>query len=1114
MRKLSTLLTVWVLSTVLALGQTKPVTGKVTDETGQPVPFSTVRIKGTKGGVSADANGNFSINAKQGDVLIISSSGIAEKEVRVGSSSSALNISVIHAAANLSEVIVTTALGVKRQARELGYATTAIKASQLTQAAVINTATGLAAKVSGVDIRLADNGVNPQVKVTFRGSRSIEGNNTALIIVDGVPVDQTYLANLNPNDIDEVTILKGSNAAALYGMAASNGVMIINTKKGKGKFSLNYSNTVSFESISYFPNVQTEYSGYGGEPTGAWPNPATGGNIYFVNPLSGQPQTVPFENESYGQAYNSMDFPLDSIPIGVNANGQWISIPFKAAPNGRKDFFQTGVGDQNELSGSLGNKWGGLFFSGDHTTKQGVVPNETYSRNGFRVNGNVNFGRFTASAGVSFNGTSTNAVGNSYWQNRPVYFDVMNQLPSTDLKDYKNTSLFQNNQGFINAYFPNPWWQVNNSYTRNYTNQLVSNLQLNYKLTNWLSLTARGGYSKTSADAPSTIDSIVFPAWLGENGGPWEQGSLAITPGNQGTQREDIKERYEDFNTDVFATATKKVDKFKFTLLVGGNYRARNSYGYWWSNQVNSGNVVGQNVVPSANTKVLNADGSAYLTLNYKRYDQSVYSDLNIGYDNWLFLHGSFRNDWTSILDPNDRSFSYPSVDMSAVLSDKLDFLKNSQVISFLKVRLGYAGTGNVSLDGYQRLGVMGNVGAGTNLGNGALAGGYTMLLPNFGAYAIYPTTAVGTGFPFGSTNGYSLSTVEVQNGLKPEKTSSDEVGFQLGLLRNRINLEVNYYDQVSSNQTIPLQASNASGINQYLTNAGKVDNSGVEIDLALTPLIRIRDFHFDLSGNFAYQNSKVVNIDGGQAELDQINFGTVVLGGIYAIAGKSYPQILTTDFMRDPQGQIIVGTNGMPTPNPNPVDAGNTNYKYFVGLSPSFSYKGFTLKAVFDYRGGAKILNEEGNAMDFAGMSATSAVNRQAFIIPNSVIETSPGHFAANTSYPIESVADYPTAIYWWANFYNQIGMPYVTSAAFWKLREASLTYEFPRKWLGTQPIVKGLALSVIGRNLFMWRPKTNRWSDPEFSTNATGNAVGYTTEYQTPPTRIISAALHVTIL
>jgi outer membrane receptor protein involved in Fe transport len=522
--------------------------------------------------------------------------------------------------------------------------------------------------------------------------------------------------------------------------------------------------------------------------------------------------------------------------------------------------------------------------------------------------------------------------------------------------------------------------------------------------------------------------------------------------------------------------------------------------------------VQGANFIPSYPSKVLHQDGSADAIFAYKRFDQSAYGDLSIGSDNWLFLHGSFRNDWTSILAPQNRSFSYPSVDLSAVLSDRLAFLQNSATISFLKVRLGYAGTGNVSLDNYQRLGVMGNIGAGTQ--NPGYTGGYSYLLPNFGAYAIYPVAGEIPGFPFGNNNGYTQSGTLVQNGLKPEKTQSAEVGFQLGLLKNRINLEVNYYDQQSTNQTIPLQASPAAGITSYLTNAGKIQNNGIEIDASLNPVFHTRDFRFDISGNFSYQNSKVVNIAGGAAELDQINFGQIQLGGIYAIAGKAYPQIMVTDFERDPQGHIIVNAStGLPTLNPNPVDAGTGNFRYFLGISPSFTYKNLTLKAVFDYRGGAKILNEEGNVMDFTGIYTGDAANRQAFVVPNSVIETSPGKFVPNTNIPITSVSGLPTSVFWWANYYNQAGMPYVTSADFWKLREVALTYAIPMRIFGKQDVLKRLDISLIGRNLFMWRPKTNNLTDPEFSTNGQGNAVGYTTEFQAPPTRIFSASIRANI-
>jgi TonB-linked SusC/RagA family outer membrane protein len=1123
MRQFAALFVMLFLSVAVAFAQDQ-VKGKVAGlKDGVPLAGISVKVRGTNMGTSTGSDGSFVLTVSSSDVMLeFSGAGFLPKTVEVKAGET-ISVSLELETKILSDVVVTTALGIKRQSRELGYSTATVKSEQLNQAAVINPATGLAAKVSGVDIRLADNGVNPQVKVTFRGSRSITGNNTALIVVDGVPVDQTYLANLNPSDIQDVTILKGPSAAALYGIDASNGVMVITTKKvtatnkGKGKFSLNYSNTISFESISYFPKLQDEYSAYGGESPGPQPNPPGGANAttYFVNPFSGLPNTVPFENEDYGAPYNSLDFSLDSVPIGITSTGQYIYTPYRDVPNGKEDFFQTGVADQNKLSGSFGEKWGGIYFSGEHTDKEGIVPKDTYARNGGRVNGDLNVGKFSASGGISYNNTSTDIAGNSYDQYRPVYWNVLNQAPSTDLKTISNTNLLQYNQGFINAYFPNPWVQVNDSRSKNSTNQLISNLQLNYKITDWLAITARGGYSRTGTDAPSYIDSIVFPSFLSQiSPGNYEWFTGSYYPGNQGYQYEHITDHYSDANGDLFLTVTKKMDKFKFNLIVGANARQRSSFGEWYSNQVNEGNVIGQNFVPAVYTKVTNPDGSAYALYNYNRNDQAVYADLTVGYSNWLFLHGSFRNDWVSVLDPQNRSFNYPAIDLSGVLSDKIAVLKKSNTISFLKVRVGYAGTGNVSLDDYTDLGVMGNIAGGSQVG------GFSTAIPTYGAYRIYPTVSVGTGYPFPTGgNSYSQSYSSVKNGLAPEKTKSVETGFEIGLFKNRIDFSGTYYDQISTNQILNVPASGASGIANFLTNSGEIDNSGVELDLNLNPLLRINDFRFSVDANFTYQNSEVVNINGGTTTdvlLNQINYGTTILGGIYASPGKGYPEIKATDFYRDPQGHIIVDAKtGLPSINPNPVDAGSANYKYFVGLSPKFTYKGFSLTAVFDYRAGAKILNEEANVLDFAGVSTSDAVNRQAFVIPGSVINTGTAtnpNYLPNTNTAITSGFG-GAGDYWWTQIYGNIGMPYVTSADFIKLREVALTYNFPAKIFASQKFFKALSITAIGRNLFMWRPKTNIWSDPEFSTEATGNAVGYTTEFQTPPTRVISFGIDATI-
>jgi TonB-dependent SusC/RagA subfamily outer membrane receptor len=399
MRKFLSLLLVLMAFSFAAMAQTRVITGQVRDAKGDPVPGASVKIKGGAKGTPADANGNFKIQVKSGDILVVSAANAETKEVAVGTSD-VINIVIVSKQSQLSEVVVT-ALGVQRQAKEIGYATARVKTDELTQGKVTNLSSGLSGKVSGLDIRLTNNGVNPDVKITLRGNRSLTGNNTALIVVDGVPVPQSYIAALNPNDVENVTILKGANASALYGIEASNGVLIINTKKApKGKLTLSLKNTTTFEKVSYLPSLQNEYGPFGGEG-GGFPDPERGCTNCrtYIDPLTGFPLPVPFENQNFGPAYNSKDFPYSRFPIsGPDANGKIIYGQYAPYKNGKKDFFQRGVSYQNELSGSVGNKWGGLYFSGQDVRTKGVVFKDEYRRSSARLNGNATFGRFTVNA--------------------------------------------------------------------------------------------------------------------------------------------------------------------------------------------------------------------------------------------------------------------------------------------------------------------------------------------------------------------------------------------------------------------------------------------------------------------------------------------------------------------------------------------------------------------------------------------------------------------------------------------------------------------------------------------------------------------------------------------
>lgn len=1083
MRKVTSQLIILLLCTTISFAQSKVITGRVTDDKGNPVAFATIKVK-KSGGVStaADANGKYTIKANQGDVIVISSATTESREITV-SSANVLDVTVALKETQLKEVVVT-ALGIQRQSKGIGIAVDKIKNEDLTRGKVTNLASGLSSKVSGLDIRLTDNGVNPTVKITLRGNRSLTGNNTALIILDGVPVAQNYVATLNPNDVDNVTILKGANAAALYGKDASNGVLIITTKKGgRGKLTVNFKNSTQFERVSYMPKLQTQYGPYGGEG-GGYPDPIKGCKecVSYIDPYTGKSLPVPFENQNFGPAYNSLDYPYGTkIPIaGPLPNGEFVYGDFKPSSDNKTSFFQTGTTIQNDLNLQFGAKWGGIYLSGQRVDTRGVVPEDKYDRTSGRLNGNLNLGKFSANGSFNYSVSNVDIVGADQIQGRNVYWNVINQpahirLGDAQWKNVDDPNSPGNLNNYFNAYYQNPWWQIYHSREKSNTKSYTSSLTLSYKLYDWLTVTARSGYSKTITNAPAHIDSFQYSKLAVSD--PWGAGNIASSNKFVKFRNEIIDITHDDWNNDAYLTFKKKFKTITATLIAGGNYRQKNSNAGWYYNEAD-GRI-------AFSTRVDDPRGGGFATLSFKTRDYSAYGDLSLDYNDWIFLHGSFRNEWTSVLEPSQRVFNYPAVDAAAVLHDKLSFLKNSKYISFFKVRAGYSITGNISIP------------ASTGVGGIAV-----LTLPTNGAYYINPTVSYGAGFPFDNLMGYVQNARTVQSGLRPEKTHSLEVGTEIGFLRDKIRLEASYFKQITYDQTLPVQTSTASGVQSYLINSGKMQSSGIELDLKLNPFIRSGKFVWNLTLNYSYLDNKVLEI------LPSLGIDEITIGGpVYASVGLPYPIIKGSDFLRDDKGRIIVdATTGLPTSDPKVKIFGNTSYKDRLGISSNMNWKGFSFNMTWDYRGGAKIANAVGIDMDFTGVSANSAQTRERFVIPNSVYMLN-GKYYENTNITVNDATNG-----WWASTYNKNLAPYIISAAFWKLRELSIGYDFPTKMFGSAKFIKKLTLSITGRNLLMIRPKTNIWTDPEFSDAGVGNAIGTTSINQTPPTRIFGFAVNVT--
>jgi len=1099
MRKFLSLLAVLVLLGPLAFSQTKVITGKVTDQAGQAVPFATIRVKGTKVGTSADAEGYYSIKANPSQTLIITGTGITAKEVPVGSETT-LNIAVQHQTTSLSEVVVTS-LGIQRQSKELGYATAKINTSELTQAKVVNVATGLAGKVSGLQINLVNNGVKPDVRVTLRGNRSILGNNQALLVFDGIQLPITYLSLFNPDDVANVTVLKGASASALYGSAASNGVLIVTTRKGKPKPQITVSSTVNFESIAYLPKFQNTFGPYGGEGN---QNPLSANQFAGVVGIGDNPYIVyvPYENQNYGPRYNGQKVPIGP-PIRIyNADQTSFvvaqdSVNYSPVKNAKSSFFNTGVQTQNGVTYAVGDDKSNFYFSFQDVLSHGIIPNDQNRRDNFHFNGSHTTGIFTASYSLNYTITNTNttaldqtpfqwgtlpgtiaigsfgaATGGSYFQNRPLYWNIINQPANINFQNYKNwqTDPFANPNGYFNAYYGNPWWQIDQSRTNETQTDLLGTLNLNLKATSWLDFDYRVSIARDDYNNQYTQAGFTFAPWaiadtLGSGAIPGSVGAFSPTSGFAQSYNQTI-------NSELLVEGTKTFGDFNGKLILGGQVIANDA-----RIQSMSANAL---VIPDF-YNIGNRLGTP--TVGQSLIQQRVigaFGDLTIGYKNFLYLHGSLRNDWNSLLSSDNRSYLYPAIDAAFIFTDGIASLQNSKFLSFGKIRAAVSRTAQVSIN----------------------------------PYSLQNTFNPGNGFPFDFA-GYSVNGQFANPNIKPEISEDVEIGLDLGFLNNRINFSAAVYNTNTSNQTIPITISAATGYTSAFVNSGEMQNQGIELDLRVTPLLRTESgFRWDVTANFAYNKNTVKSLGYGLNQVTIVNpFATEnqIPNATVAAVGLPYGQIQTTDWNRSPSGQIIVDPlTGAPSLNSAPQLFGTTVPPTKIGITTSISYKGFTLNAVADGRFGAVLFNGIGPALDFTGVSGYSASSgRQPFIMPNSVISDGNGKYTANTS--VTSSKPNSGANAFWASTWNTGGVNYINSADFWKLRELSLTYNFPAKTLAPLKYINGATVGFVARNLITIRAADNIWADPEFA-NTNGNATGNTDVNQLPPTKFLGFNITLT--
>jgi TonB-linked SusC/RagA family outer membrane protein len=1037
------------------LAQTIVITGTVSSSVqGEgAIPGVSVSVPGTTVGAITGVDGKYSLTVPQNATkLVFSYIGMKKLEVEI-SGRKVIDVVMEPDILGLNEVVVT-AFGIKRQAKELGVATAQVSDKQLTQAGVSNIVNGLTAKVSGLQINTVNNGVNPDTRITLRGNRHFLASNQALIVLDGVPVSADYLNSINPNDIGNVNVLKGSSAAALYGNEASNGVLVVSTKRGSGeKPVIKISNTTTFETVSYLPKLQERFGAGSGEDTAnALPE-----YTFWVGPDRNTDPYTSYENQSYGPEFNGQNVILG----GVLVDGSYQTIPYSAVKNQKRNFFDTGISMQNDISYQVGNDDNSFYLSLQDVKTTGTIPGDKNRRTGIRVAGGRTSGIFHADYSLGFTQTNTDVSGDEPFQQRPVYWNVLNTPAEIDLTQYKDVdnNKFANWNGYFNAYYPNPYWQLKYSRYKYKTNNLLGSAIFALNPVEWLDISYRAGLIYKTDNRTYFRDGLVYNSYM--SGDPWQAGHNATGSPFAGVSNDYMTDRMT-LTGDFLIQANNKFGDLTSKIILGNSiYSYKYRYLYVGNNSI---------VIPEL-YNVTNRLGEPGVGETYmSRNSMGLFADVTLGYKDFVFIHASARNDWDSRLTKENRSFFYPGVDASLILTDAIDALKNNSILTNLKIRGGWSQTGQISLDNY---------------------------------YATIPSFNVGGGFPYGSVTGYNLSSTLSNPLLRPELTQEIEGGFEASLLKNRFHLIFNLYKSNTKDQTIPATISYATGYSSAYINAGELQTNGMEIDLNITPLLSFGDLDWNMTFSYANNNSKVLSILEG---LDELPIGDAS----YAVVGEQFPAIRVTDVMRDPQGRIIVdAVTGYPKKDPALNMLGHGNPNHILGITSTWNFKGFNLNAVADYRSGNVIVNAVGSALDFTGTSWHSGQNgRQNFVIPNSVIETEPGVFIENTNIITQNAS----RLFWVSSDYAAVQSPFVTSAAFWKLRELSLTYNVPVENLFGGAI-KDAQIGLIGRNLLMFRPVTNTYTDPEFNRQSgNSNAIGYTTEYQTPPTRIYGFSVKLT--
>lgn len=1038
---LTTMLAVACLTSV-SYAQTRQVSGKVTSSEGLPIAGASVSVIGGSVATQTDAAGNFTLNVPQGARLSVSYVGYNAQTVIVGNSST---LSIVLDADDLAlEEVVVTALGITRDKKSLGYAAQEVKGDVLTAARGGNALQSLSGNVAGAVISAPSSSLGGSTRIVLRGIGSLTGENKPLIIVDGIPMNNSNYnsANaergaggrdygdagfdINPDDIESVNVLKGGPASALYGARAANGVVLIKTKSAKrGRDEIVFNTGVAFENLGTTPRLQKLYGGgYSDEFATATIN----GQTYQVVDYSA--------DESWGPKLDGQQV-LHWDAFDPNDTQNYLKTrPWVYPNNDFRSFFNTGVSYTNSIALAKSYENTAARLSMSNTSQTGIVPNSDLKRTTVALSIDNKFSdKLTARGTINYirtngfnrpeQGYGDNSIGQKMFQWGQV------QLDYDRLKNYKTISGVQKSWNIKSwddptpNYSDNHYWIVNENIATDQRDRFYGNIELRYDI-------------KPGFYATGNIYGDNYTLKIKEQ---VAVGSVAVSSFSEAT-REFLEMNYEGrIHFD------KKWDKISLNSFVGTNRRNT-------STDRISASTAGGLIVPNLYTINNSAQTATVDTYVTKKRVNSVFGNFSVGYNDLLYMDFGWRNDWSSTLPEDHNAYFYPSVTGSFVFSQIVD----APWLNFGKLRAGWSQVGN-DTDPYRLLDVyLNNVFANT-----------TFL-----------------------DNPYYLKGLSKLNAdLRPETKKSYEFGIETQMFGNRLGLDITYYNEKTNDLIMPVTTGAEIGFSSRVLNAGNVVNKGVEAMLTVVP-VRKENFEWTSNINFSLNRNKVVELAEG---LQSLTIGTAPFNAtLIAVPGQAYGQIFGSDFVYDDAGNKVVSPSSglyLRTPNKN---LGSILPDFNAGWRNTVSYKDFTLSALIDMQKGGKYFSISNMFGHYTGVFEETAANgvRENGLVVEGVSGTAT--FNPDGTYTLANVQENTkevTAQAYYAHYYAGPTAQNVFDADYIKLREITLGYNIPVRFV-EKLRVKNATISGFARNIATFG-LDNKNFDPEMTTTGSGNIQGF---------------------